>query len=59
MVEDDTSHQDQFRSAGCATRLRKLVPALKPCKRGVITTVNDLKSQHAIEGDATCCGWRA
>jgi hypothetical protein len=44
-------HQDHFCSAGCAARLRKLVPTQK-LVNGVITAMNDHKSQHAVKSNS-------
>src|SRR5258708_38903244 len=51
MVEDDTSPPRPFSLRGLCHEIEKAGSSPKTCKRGVITTMNDLKSQHAIEGD--------
>src|SRR5262249_9402197 len=51
MVEDDTSPPRPVSLRGLCDEVEKAASSPKTCKRGVITTMNDLKSQHAIEGD--------
>src|SRR6266446_2925676 len=51
MVEDDTSPPRPISLRGLCDEIEKAGSGPKTCKRGVITTMNDLKSQHAIEGD--------
>src|SRR5712672_221043 len=51
MVEDDTSPPRPISLRELCDEIEKAGSSPKTCKRGVITTVNDLKSQHAIEGD--------
>src|SRR5216683_7421128 len=51
MVEDDTSPPRPISLRGLCDEIEKAGSSLKTCKRGVIATMNDLKSQHAIEGD--------
>jgi hypothetical protein len=51
MVEDDTSPPRPISLRGLCDEIEKARSSLKTCKRGVIATMNDLKSQHAIEGD--------
>src|SRR5258708_9191041 len=51
MVEDDTSPPRPISLCGLCDEIEKAGSGPKTCKRGVITTMNDLKSQHEIEGD--------
>src|SRR5260370_29705879 len=51
MVEDDASPPRPISLRGLCDEIEKARSSLKTCKRGVIATMNDLKSQHAIEGD--------
>src|SRR5215468_9145567 len=51
MVEDDTPPPRPISLSGLCDEIEKAGPSPKTCKRGFITTMNDLKSQHAIEGD--------
>src|SRR6266446_732787 len=44
-------HQDQFSLRELRGEIEKAGSSPKACKRGVIAPMNDLKSQHAIEGD--------
>jgi len=51
MVEDDTSLPGPLSRCRLCDEIEKAGSSPKACKRGVIATMNDLKSQHAIEGD--------
>src|SRR5215831_4335738 len=51
MVEDDTPPPRPISFSGLCDEIEKAGSSPKTCKRGFIATMNDLKSQHAIEGD--------
>src|SRR5712671_523945 len=52
IVEDDPPPPRPISLRGLCDEIEKAGSGPKTCKRGVTTTMNDLKSQHAIEGDA-------
>jgi hypothetical protein len=51
MVEDDTSPPGPISLRGLCDEVEKAGSSPKTCKPGFIATMNDFKSQHAIEGD--------
>ena len=53
MVEDDTPPPRPLSFRGLCDQIEKAGSSPKACKRSAMTTMNDLKSKRAVEGDGT------